>query len=153
MPRTPAMPRPPCHAAHPRHAAHPLPCRAPPVMLRAVAASRKRPRNGLSPEWLDCTTGARNDPAEDPAPSPGRVNSASHFGAIPGLNVRVSCSHSVRPTPGTRWEPDKIMGYMTGQFMCCLHTLRPGSTPLRSAGSIECLTRPTHFTNNVRNDL
>ena len=50
----------PVHGS-PRHAARPS------VMLRVVAASRKWPQNGLSPKWLDCATGARNDPVEDPA--------------------------------------------------------------------------------------
>ena len=38
-------------------------------MLRVVAASRKWPRNGLSPGWLDCATGARYDEVENPTPS------------------------------------------------------------------------------------
>ena len=42
--------------------------RPPPVMLRAVAASRKRPQNSLSPEWLDSATDARNDGVEAPPP-------------------------------------------------------------------------------------
>ena len=42
--------------------------RTPPVMLRAVAASRKRPQNRLSPGWLDSATGARNDGVETPTP-------------------------------------------------------------------------------------
>ena len=29
---------------------------------------RKSPRNGLSPGWLDCPTGARNEPVETPTP-------------------------------------------------------------------------------------
>ena len=43
---------------HPCHAAFTPPscCVHPPVMLRAVAASRKRPQNSLSPEWLDSAT-------------------------------------------------------------------------------------------------
>ena len=69
VPHTP-LPRriPPCRAAYPRHAVR-TPCHAAaPVMLRAVAASRKSPQNGLSPEWPDCATGARNDEVEDPTP-------------------------------------------------------------------------------------
>ena len=38
-------------------------------MPRVVAASRKWPRNGLSPGWLDCANGARHDEVEDPTPS------------------------------------------------------------------------------------
>ena len=42
--------------------------RLPTVMLRAVAASRKRQQNSLSSELLDSTTNARNDEAEDSKP-------------------------------------------------------------------------------------
>ena len=107
------MQRTPCHAASCHAARAPVMLRPPPVMLRAVAASRKSQQNGLSPEWLDSATDARNDEVEGPTPCNVRPD------------VMLRAPRHAAPTPVMLRPPP----------LCCAHPRHAGRPPRHAARS------------------